>query len=55
MDQNEKMSMKYFMTEMTQEEFEKFRPKTSYETLWSREERFILNKIRSEKIQSDNP
>jgi hypothetical protein len=55
MDEIDKKSVKYFMTEMTQEEYSelyKYRfPKSDYETGLNRDERYLLNKIRSEHIQ----
>ncbi len=53
--EEDKKSIKYFMTKMTQEEFDelnKFRIRTNdYETGWSRDERYIFNKIRSDYIK----
>lgn len=47
-------SINYFMTKMTQEEFDEMRKKqirsNDYETGWTREERYIMNKIRSKII-----
>ena len=56
MDQLDKTSITYFMTEMTQEEFDelrKFRSSSNkdYETGLSRDERYIFNKIRYDHIQ----
>ncbi len=39
------------------EDIMKYKPNSSHETLWNREERYILNKIRSEyleKIEIEN-
>ena len=53
MKEDEK-SVEYFMNEMTQEEFDsilKSRPQSCYETDWNKDERYILNKIRSEILE----
>lgn len=54
MDEIDKTSTKYFMTQMTQEEFNemiKFRIKTNvFETGWSKDDRYILNKICSDHL-----
>ncbi len=51
----DKTSVKYFIESMTQEEFnelKKYRPnRNDYETGLNRDERYILNKIRSYHIQ----
>lgn len=51
----DKKETKYFMTEMTQKEFEEMcklrRRSSDFETGWTKEERFIMNKIRSDQIQ----
>lgn len=51
----DKTSMKYFMTQMTQQEFDeiiKYRPNSNsdFETGWNRDERYVMNKIRSEYL-----
>jgi hypothetical protein len=52
----DKKSIKYFMKEMTQEEFEKICKRKSsvndFETGWNRDDRYILNKIRYNQIQN---
>jgi len=54
-DEDDKTSITYFMTKMTQEQFDKimkFQIKSEcFETGWSTDERYIINKIRLEKIQ----
>ena len=54
-DCKDKDSMHYFMCHMTQKEFESLSRCGSkdYETGLSRDERYILNKIISDRIQND--
>lgn len=51
----EKESVKYFMQSMTQEEFtEIYRNKSKrndFETGWSKNDRYLFNKIMSDRIQ----